>query len=570
MAEHEHNTAGLPVDDRIAAESAAWFERHHRPLLFACVFVAIVTALAGQRLNIPLESHEVFVARSAEEMIARRDWLVPWLNDEPRLKKPPMSYWLVIAVDRLSGTDGDVREWEARAPSAVAAVLLVIVTLLIGRELFDPRTGVATALMLAASSGYMTYSHSARPEMVYALCCAAGLLAFIHADRCWHNDDSRTRAKWYAWLGWAAFAVGMLTKGPQLQFVMLVGYIVALLAQRRPRDILPVLRPFTGLAVFALLSLWWYAAVYFARPDAMDVWNNQLVNRIADRDKPLGRYFNPYYVYRTAGLLLPWVVFYIFALLAPWTRELRRRPATSLLWWLMVTAMVLLWLPLVRRWYYMLPIVPAIAVLMGAFAVRWADQFYRDGRVWIWRNTLLGHVIAFLAAAVYLLVSREERPPLPWWSAAAIFTACALGIVACIRVRSDDRATADRALLVTVLTSAVLLAGAAVNGTLWSDRRSDVRDSTARIAEHVAPTDPLYGWRSRWVSEVYYLDRTIPTLINLKDLHAEAKRYGVIWVMVDDDNELDLPGDLTGRRVFDAEYTRGGGKQLWRIAASQP
>ncbi|MEQ8662318.1 MAG: hypothetical protein RLW62_15995, partial [Gammaproteobacteria bacterium] len=60
----------------------------------------LLAALLGSvRLAVlPPDAHEVLVLRSVEEMAARGDWVVPYFNAEPRLNKPPLSYWLTALV----------------------------------------------------------------------------------------------------------------------------------------------------------------------------------------------------------------------------------------------------------------------------------------------------------------------------------------------------------------------------------------------------------------------------------------------------------------------------------------
>ncbi|CAN5226939.1 hypothetical protein BH18GEM1_BH18GEM1_00760 [soil metagenome] len=44
--------------------------------------------LASHELNMaPLEYHEAYVVQTAEEMRQRTDWVVPYFNGEPRLRK---------------------------------------------------------------------------------------------------------------------------------------------------------------------------------------------------------------------------------------------------------------------------------------------------------------------------------------------------------------------------------------------------------------------------------------------------------------------------------------------------
>src|ERR1700733_7782502 len=70
-----------------------------------------------------LTYHEAFVAQAAREMIANGSILVPTIDGQPWLEKPPLAFWLVAGTGKLAG---GVSEFVARTPSAVAATLLAI------------------------------------------------------------------------------------------------------------------------------------------------------------------------------------------------------------------------------------------------------------------------------------------------------------------------------------------------------------------------------------------------------------------------------------------------------------
>jgi 4-amino-4-deoxy-L-arabinose transferase-like glycosyltransferase len=70
-----------------------------------------------------LTYHEAIVAQGACEMIANGTFLVPTIDGQPWLEKPPLAHWLVAGLGVLAG---GVNEVVARVPSAVAATLLAV------------------------------------------------------------------------------------------------------------------------------------------------------------------------------------------------------------------------------------------------------------------------------------------------------------------------------------------------------------------------------------------------------------------------------------------------------------
>ena len=87
-------------------------------LFFGCVLFHI----AGT-WSLPLiDRDEPRFAEASREMIQRGDYIVPYFNDQPRLDKPPLTYWAQTVSYRIFGQS----DFAARFPSAVAAALLAV------------------------------------------------------------------------------------------------------------------------------------------------------------------------------------------------------------------------------------------------------------------------------------------------------------------------------------------------------------------------------------------------------------------------------------------------------------
>ena len=62
------------------------------------------------------EPDEGRYAEIPREMLAQGDWVVPYLNSEPYLDKPPLLYWLVMLSYQIFG----IHDWSARLVPAMA------------------------------------------------------------------------------------------------------------------------------------------------------------------------------------------------------------------------------------------------------------------------------------------------------------------------------------------------------------------------------------------------------------------------------------------------------------------
>ena len=63
-------------------------------------------------------THEAYAVVPAREMISSGNWTIPRSGGLPRLRKPPLSYWVVASSATLFG---ELNEWTVRVPAAVSA-----------------------------------------------------------------------------------------------------------------------------------------------------------------------------------------------------------------------------------------------------------------------------------------------------------------------------------------------------------------------------------------------------------------------------------------------------------------
>src|SRR5688572_23133268 len=90
------------------------------------------------------EPDEGRYAQIPREMLARGDWIVPVLQGEPYLDKPPLIYWLVMLSYSIFG----VHDWAARLVPALAVHGTILLTYLLGRRSLGTKPAFWGALVL--------------------------------------------------------------------------------------------------------------------------------------------------------------------------------------------------------------------------------------------------------------------------------------------------------------------------------------------------------------------------------------------------------------------------------------
>jgi 4-amino-4-deoxy-L-arabinose transferase-like glycosyltransferase len=189
-------------------------------------------------------------ALPAQAMFLQGDWLLPHLNGELYLAKPPLLYWLAASASFLFGA---ANEWAVRLPSALAAAATVWMVYRYALRQFGAWPALFSAQLLIANVTFAMFARRAEIEMLLTALCAGALLAAIHYIR---EGGSR---KWI-YLSYLLLALAMLTKGPLvLLFVTLPLLLVAL--YQKDQHCWEVLRSPLGWGIFVLVGLSWYAVV---------------------------------------------------------------------------------------------------------------------------------------------------------------------------------------------------------------------------------------------------------------------------------------------------------------------
>ena len=123
---------------------------------------------------------EAIHAQMAQEMIWRHDVLTPHQGGTPHFTKPPLYQWQTLLAYKVFG----VNEFAARFWAALSGVGAVVMTCLLGRELFDRPTGLGAALLLLIVSN-LPYSHGYNFVSIGRMCMMTAPLTFYALLTLW-------------------------------------------------------------------------------------------------------------------------------------------------------------------------------------------------------------------------------------------------------------------------------------------------------------------------------------------------------------------------------------------------
>ncbi|MGA2113404.1 MAG: glycosyltransferase family 39 protein [Bryobacteraceae bacterium] len=300
-------------------------------------------------------------------------------GDGPAIDEPPLLYWLAGAIARIAG----VSRLALRGPVALFCGLALALAFLWAAELNGPPAGVCAALLLAGDHLW---------HVLGSMCMADGLVAALVVGALYALFWDPTLKSAGAFWGFAgATAAAILTKGLAGAMPLAILAVYAPAARRN-------WRPAAGRAVLAgALALALAAPWFVYRWLAHGKWF------LAERAAGIPGYGageNPvlFYLARMA-LRDPILIAVSFAALPALAEALRRRePAATLLAaWLAVGALAaLVWQD--RNVAYLLPMIPAMAILAASFGPFAKDQATRPG----------------LVLAIGALVVKALMPSAPW------------------------------------------------------------------------------------------------------------------------------------------------------------
>jgi 4-amino-4-deoxy-L-arabinose transferase-like glycosyltransferase len=203
-----------------------------------------------------LEPDEGRYAQIPKEMLDAGRWVIPTLQGEPYLDKPPLFYWLVKLGYQAFG----VNEAAARLVPAVSVHLTVLAVYLLGRRSVGEKAAFWAAVLLTVSPGYLGVARLLLLDGLLTLWVTLSVLCGYEAVR-------TGRLKWGWWLASAvASGLGFLTKGPISEVLLFppllaVGLLGGHTARVGGRGCLAF------AAVVLAVNLPWYVALSRQRPE---------------------------------------------------------------------------------------------------------------------------------------------------------------------------------------------------------------------------------------------------------------------------------------------------------------
>jgi 4-amino-4-deoxy-L-arabinose transferase-like glycosyltransferase len=480
-------------------------ERRFPALLLAVAAAVCLLNLSGRDL---WEPNEPIAAEAAREMAQRGDWLLPTVNGEVYPDKPPLLFW---GIGLASFPGGKITETTARIPSALSAIALVLSLYFLTRRALGERGALLAALSLAVSSFFLEQARYVQHDMLLTFGVTVGTLAMFRIA----DGEGATPG----WIAAAALSLGygVLGKGPVALALPALMIACDTALDRR------IFRRWGWLILAGLLALvpplLYYVALVHRH--GAGLLKEFLFRHNVDRFVEGFDHLLPWWFFlaRTPVDFLPVSLFLPAAALLRAEEPERRRLLRRCWIWLLVPLLFFSF-SASKRPIYMLPALPAAAILCGAVvdaAIR-GELRPRGRKLAVGAEGAALLFLGLAGAAAPVLAAKRAPELLP---ASYLLAACALaGSIAGLTRLARGRLLAAHGTLVAALAlvwiAVVYRVHPAVNA-------GNSPRQFAETLERVVPRDAslksygLYRFRAGYI---YYAGRQMP---RLPDLPATAR-----------------------------------------------
>ena len=202
---------GLTLQRKISNLGQAWsrLDIRKRDLVVMLLLGALAATIVFWRLGEGSLSDydEADYAQSAREMLWMRDFNTPRWNGMEFFDKPPVCQWLTVLAYKVFG----VNEFGARFLAAFSGVLAILMTYVLGRDLFGERAvGLGGAIMLLAINRNL-FSHGYNFVSLARVGMLDMPLILVLMIAAWLAWRSRRDARALIWLG-VPLGLGLMIK----------------------------------------------------------------------------------------------------------------------------------------------------------------------------------------------------------------------------------------------------------------------------------------------------------------------------------------------------------------------
>ena len=362
---------------RWTSQSLEWAEKSHILAVVMLIVMGLAMFAPGIATLQPMDRDEPRFAQASKQMTESGDYVDIRFQDEARHKKPVGIYWLQVASVELGEwagiSEAKSQIWLYRLPSLIGALLTLLGTYVAGLAFLSRRAAFMAAILTGSTILLGVEARLAKTDAMLTATIVWAFAVMLHAFQQWrHNDrisaDDHPVSLGFVLCFWVCLAVSLLIKGPILPILMALTLVVVWLSQRDLgwfKTITPVWGPILTL----LLVLPWFVAImmksggeFFSASVGQD-----MMSKVAGAQE---RHGGPPGTYLLVFFGTAWPLAPLFCLSLPFTWRSRRDAIVVFLLGWIVPFWIILELVPTKLPHYVLPLYPAMALLVCLAAER--------------------------------------------------------------------------------------------------------------------------------------------------------------------------------------------------------
>lgn len=214
-------------------------------LSLVLVLISHLLLIGGYPL---MDTTEARYADIARRMLALNDWVTPWFDDgQPFWGKPPLSFWLTMLGFKVFG----LNEFGARFFYWVISLAVLAITYQSAKRI-QPASALTAIAVLTSFTLFYIASVAVMTDMALvlggAICLFSQLLAI-------HQQLGKYQNAVLLGLG---LSIGLLAKGPLALILFLTPMLGWVASTKSLQTILRAYQPFLVVVVTVVLTLPWY------------------------------------------------------------------------------------------------------------------------------------------------------------------------------------------------------------------------------------------------------------------------------------------------------------------------
>lgn len=428
--------------------------------------VVAITFFVNNRTLQPdiMESRNLVTAREIVEM---GEWLVPTMNGELRLEKPPLPTWVSAVVESVSPDDIAAQ----RAVASLFGVMLVVFFYLLCRDVFrvDP---VIAVILLCSCYQFMLMARTVSWDIYTHAFMLGGIYFLVMAV------NGRGRQWWRFCLAGLFAGLSVMSKGPVSLFALFLPFLLAWGIFGRPSMRGKWLPVGVMVLVTIVVGCWWYAYIHVFHADEWQAVMAKETGSWLNRNVRPWHYYWKFFL--EAGV---WALLLVTSIIMVLRRGFRgdRSRLVPVMW--MLFCLVLLSCMPEKKTRYLLPLLIPAAVVMAQAVGIWCASFLSRGSAditfghssgmhaprWPFRLNawLLAAVCAGIPVGAYIMVYSKGLMELPVWIGVTVLSICAAWLLvrAAIRLLPQSMVIVTGCYYALLVLLAFPVVGKLINGT---------------------------------------------------------------------------------------------------------